>query len=187
MWSTGHTRVALVTILDLLLSFLKNYILLVKVNHKYEVWILVHIISVVSDSVRPHRRQTTRLCCPWDSPGKNTGMGCHFLLQCMKMKSEVIQSCPLLVTPWTAAHQAPPFMWFSRQEYWSGVPLPAPIAFSSTHNCQQNIKSFLGKDKSYTSKTFFFYTQWLLLHLKLPDTSKHSTKLSKPTQKIQQK
>ena len=50
----------------------------------------------MSDSVRPHRRQTTRLPCPWDSPGKNTGVGCHFLLQCMKVKSEseVAQSCP---------------------------------------------------------------------------------------------
>ena len=42
----------------------------------------------MSDSVRPHRRQPTRLPCPWDSPGKNTGVGCHVLLQCMKMKSE---------------------------------------------------------------------------------------------------
>ena len=42
----------------------------------------------MSDSVRPHRRQPTRLPCPWDSPGKNTGVGCHFLLQCMKVKSE---------------------------------------------------------------------------------------------------
>ena len=38
----------------------------------------------LSDSVRPHRQQPTRLLCPWDSPGKNTGVGCHFLLQCMK-------------------------------------------------------------------------------------------------------
>ena len=44
--------------------------------------------SVVSDSVWPHRRQPTRLPRPWDSPGKNTGVGCHFLLQCMKVKSE---------------------------------------------------------------------------------------------------
>ena len=54
-------------------------------------------------------------------------MGRHFLLQCMKVKSEseVAQSCPTLVTPWTAAHQAPPSMGFSRQKYWSGVPLPS--------------------------------------------------------------
>src|SRR5574337_743582 len=73
----------------------------------------------MSDSVRPHRRQPTRLPSPWDSPGKNTGVGCHFLLQCMKVKgeSEVTQSCPTLATPWTAAYQAPPPMGFSRQEY----------------------------------------------------------------------
>ena len=49
----------------------------------------------MSDSVRPHSRQPTRLPGPWDSPGKNTGVGCHFLLQCMKVKreSEVAQSC----------------------------------------------------------------------------------------------
>ena len=70
----------------------------------------------------------TRLPCPWDSPGKNTGVGCHFFLQCMKVKSEseVAQSCQLLATPWTAAYQAPPSMGFSRQEYWSGLPLPSP-------------------------------------------------------------
>ena len=84
--------------------------------------------SVVSNSVQPHRQQPTRLPCPWDSPGKNTGVGCHFLLQCMKLKSEseVLSRVRLLATPWTAAYQAPPFMGFSRQEYWSGVPLPSP-------------------------------------------------------------
>ena len=82
----------------------------------------------MSNSVRPHRGQPTRLPRPWDSPGKNTGVGCHFLLQCMKVKSqsEVAQSCPILATPWTAAYQAPPSMGFSRQKYWSGVPLPSP-------------------------------------------------------------
>ena len=55
----------------------------------------------MSNSVRPHRRQPTRLPCPWDSPGKNTGVGCHFLLQCMKVKSqsEVAQSCLTLCDP----------------------------------------------------------------------------------------
>ena len=59
------------------------------------------VTSVVSDSVRPHRQQPTRLPSPWDSPGKNTGVGCHFLLQCMKVKSEneVTQSCPTLSDP----------------------------------------------------------------------------------------
>ena len=82
----------------------------------------------MSDSVRPHRRQPTRLPCPWDSPGKNTGVGCHFLLQCIKVKSEseVARSCRLFEARWTAAHPAPPSMGFSRQEYWSGLPLPSP-------------------------------------------------------------
>ena len=135
---------------------------------------------------------STRLRHPWDSPGKNTGVGYHFLFQCMKVKSEreVAQSCPTLcdpmdhslpgssvhgifqarvlewgamtlvqmnsgalsesrkvrmlgrishgwadvcssdlvqlcMTPWTAAYQAPPSLGFSRQEYWSGLPLPS--------------------------------------------------------------
>ena len=82
------------------------------------------VTSVVSDSVQSHRRQPTRLPRPWDSPGKNTGMGCHFLLQCMKSKMKSLSCVRLLATPWTAAHQSPPSMGFSRQEYWSGVPLP---------------------------------------------------------------
>ena len=53
----------------------------------------------MSDSVRPYRRLPTRLPHPWDSPGKNTGVGCHFLLQCTKVKSEVTQSCPTLSNP----------------------------------------------------------------------------------------
>ena len=53
------------------------------------------------DSVQPHRQQPTRLPCLWDSPGKNAGVGCHFLLQCMKVKSEseVTQLCPTLRNP----------------------------------------------------------------------------------------
>ena len=71
----------------------------------------------------PIRRQPTRLPRPWDSPGKNTGVGCHFLLQCMKVKSErkSFSRVRPSATPWTAAFQAPPAMRFSRQEYWSGV------------------------------------------------------------------
>ena len=61
------------------------------------------VTSVVSDSVRPHGLQPSRLLCPWDSPGKNTGVGCHFLLQCMKVESEseseVAQSCRTLSDP----------------------------------------------------------------------------------------
>ena len=106
----------------------------------------------MADSVRPHRWQPTRLPHPWDSPGKNTGVGCHFLLQCMKVKSEseVAQLClgtwghcqswGRLATPWAVAHQAPPSMGFSRQEYWSGVPLPSPRQWS-TYSNYINIKN----------------------------------------------
>ena len=78
-------------------------------------------------TVQPHRWQPTRLRCPWDSPGKNTGVGCHFLLQWRKWKVKVksLSRVRLFGTPWTAAYQAPPPMGFSRQEYWSGVPLPS--------------------------------------------------------------
>ena len=59
------------------------------------------VASVVSDSVRSHRQQPTRLPHPWDSPSKNNGVGCHFLLQCMKVKreSEVTLSCLTLSDP----------------------------------------------------------------------------------------
>ena len=67
------------------------------------------VAPVVSDSVRPHRRQPTRLPRPWGSPGKNTGVGCHFLLQCMRVKSEseVAQSCPTLRDPMDRAWDFP--------------------------------------------------------------------------------
>ena len=70
-------------------TFIKFFLLLLLLSHFSRV------------SVRRHRRQPTRLRCPWDSPGKNTGVGCHFLLQCMKVKSEseVTQSCPTLLDP----------------------------------------------------------------------------------------
>ena len=73
----------------------------VKSNPSPSVLLLLLFTSVVSDSVRPHRRQPTRLPRPWDSPCKNTGGGCHFLLQCMKVKreSEVAQSYPTLSNP----------------------------------------------------------------------------------------
>ena len=75
----------------------------------------------MSNSVRPHRWQPTRLPCPWDSPGKNTGVGCHCLRQFVKVKS--LSRVRLLATPRTAAYQAPPSMGFSRQEYWSRLPI----------------------------------------------------------------
>ena len=72
-------------------------------QHGFSLLYLLLLLSCFSrvQPAQPHRRQPTRLCRPWDSPGKNTGMGCHFLLQCMKVKSEseVAQSCPTCSNP----------------------------------------------------------------------------------------
>ena len=69
-----------------------------------------------------------RLPRSWDSPGKNIGVGCHFLLQCMKVKSEseVAQSCPTLSDPMDCRLLGSSSTEFPRQEHWSGVPLPSP-------------------------------------------------------------
>ena len=75
--------------MEICFTLLKICLLLLLLNH------------FMSNSVRPHRRQPTRLPPPWDSPGKNTGVRCHFLLQCMKVKSEseIVQSCLTLHDP----------------------------------------------------------------------------------------
>ena len=68
---------------------------------------------------------------------ENTGVGCHFLLQCMKVKSEseVAQSCPTLSDPMDCSLPGSSVHGFSRQEYWSGVPLPSPIInIANTNN-----------------------------------------------------
>ena len=72
---------------------------LVKPSNSKSQLLLLLLLSRFSQ--RPHRWQPTRLPHPWDSPGKNTGVGCHFLFQCMKVKSEseVAQSCPTLSNP----------------------------------------------------------------------------------------
>ena len=101
---------------------------------------------LLNNSVQPHRQQPTRLPHPWDSPGKNTGVGCHFLLQCVKVKS--LSRVRPSATPWTAAYQAPPSMGFSRQEYWSGAPLPSPATTKPKslplrkirHHCQNGFR-----------------------------------------------
>ena len=94
----------------------------------------------------PHRRQPTRLPRPWDSPGKNTGVGCHFLLQCMKVKSEseVAQSCPTLIDPMDCSPPGSSVHGILRQEPWSGC---------RTILCQS----------LYWSNSWEIYQPWLLL------------------------
>ena len=98
----------------------------------------------MSDSVWPHKRQPTRLPRPWDSPGKNSGVGCHFLLQCMKLKSdsEVAQLCPTHRDTMYCSLQTPPAMGLSRQEYWSGLPLSSPNRMLHSHLKKKEILLF---------------------------------------------
>ena len=101
----------------------------------------------MSDSVRPHRQQPTRVPRPRDSPGKNTRVGCHFLLQCMKgkVKLKSLSHVRFLATPWPAAYQAPPSIGFSRREYWSGLPLPSPsLGWQwANHSCHLSFRMLL--------------------------------------------
>ena len=134
----------------------------------------------MSNSVWPHRRQPNRLPHPWDSPGKNTKTGCHFLLQCMKVKSEskVAQSVQLLVTPWTAAYQAPPSMRFSRQEYWNGVPLPSPYLSTDTdiHSRVFVLKILIKPNLCLSQGSYFWNINYVNEYWK---PSSHSAYLSK--------
>ena len=95
---------------------------------------------VMSNSLWPHGLQPIRLLHPWDFPGKSTGVGCHRLLRYiyikytklyihniqLYMKWSLLSRFWLFVTLWTVAYQAPLFMRFCRQEYWSGLPFPSP-------------------------------------------------------------
>ena len=73
--------------------------------------------------------------------GKNTGVGCHFLVQCMKVKVKSLSRVRLFATPWTAAYQAPPSMGLARQEYWSGVPLPSPVSLTAAAAAAKSLQS----------------------------------------------
>jgi len=150
----------------------------------------------MSDSVQPHRRQPTRLPRPWDSPGKNTGVGCHFLLQCMKVKSEseVPQSCLTLSDPMDYSPPGPPSMGFSRQEYWSGVPLPSPVPLYwciYIYNCYS---FFLDWSFGHYVVSFFvsfhslyfslFYLIWVLLLLICFGLHLHEISFSSPSPSV---
>ena len=95
----------------------------------------------MSDSARPQRWQPTRLPCPWDSPGKNTGVVCHFLLQCMKVKSEseVAQSCPTTTIGNSSVKiisviQSCPTLFNPRDCSMPGFPVPHQVLeFTQTH------------------------------------------------------
>ena len=83
--------------------------------------------SVVSDSVRPHKQQPTRLLCPWDSPGKNTGVGCHFPLQCVHASSvaSVLSDSVLRYGQQPIRLHCPQDS-LGKGTGWSGLPFPSP-------------------------------------------------------------
>ena len=105
----------------------------------------------MSDSVRPHRQQPSRLSCPWDSPGKNTGVGCHFLLQCMKVKSgsEVAQSCLTLRNPMdcSPAGSPVPGIFQARVLEWGAIAFSKKFLYFyfilSTEECVSGITFFI--------------------------------------------
>ena len=98
--------------------------------------------------VRPHRQQPKRLLCPWDSPDKNTGVGCHFLLQCMKVKSEseVAQSC---LTPSDPMDCSPPGssihgIFQARVLEWGAIAFSATDIWGSIILCCRAVQCIVG-------------------------------------------
>ena len=129
------------------------------------------VASVVSDSVWPHRQQPTRLPRPWDSPGKNTGVGCHCLLQCMEVKSEseVTQLCPTLSDPMdcsprgSSVHgifQARVLEWgaiaFSDTMSYS-IAIQGPIIYTKTLNLSENTQGWLERSLKVYMALIFLY------------------------------
>ena len=100
----------------------------------------------MSDSVRPQRWQPTRLPRPWDSPGKNIGVGCHFLLQCMKVESEneVAQSCPTLSDPMDCSLLGSSIQWIfqARVLEWGAIAFSQAAAYTIIYKyCVINVRT----------------------------------------------
>ena len=120
----------------------------------------------MSDSVWPHRRQPTRLPHPWDSPDKNTGVGCHFLLQCRKVKSEseVAQSCLTLSDPMDCSLPGSSVhgIFQARVLEW------AAMAFSEERTLGPG--NYEGREKYKKLTRGFLVAQWLRVHLLMQET-----------------
>ena len=116
------------------------------------------VTSVVSDSVRPQRRQPTRLPIPGILQARTLEC-CHLPLPLHESEKWKWNRCRvwLLATPWMAAFQAPPSMGFSRQEYWSGAPVPSPVQLKSTARSRQGrlplcLGKFMGGKHNRTNR-----------------------------------
>ena len=120
-----------------LLSSLYIYFSLPYEDLTWETSILLLLLLLSRFSrVRPHRRQPTRLPHPWDFPGKNTGVGCHFLLQCMRVKneSEVAQLCQSLSDPVDCSPPGSPIHGIFQVRVLEWVPLPSPNKHTNVPN-----------------------------------------------------
>ena len=136
----------------------------------------------MSNSVRPHRQQPTRLCRPWDSPGKNTGVGCHCLLQCMKVKSEseVAQSCLTLNDPMDCSPPGSSIhgTFQARVLEWGA------IAFSRKYDTRDLLsKTYMEVDSDLMMHPNSFY-RWLVKKQAWCIVSFHYTKISSTFSRI---
>ena len=113
------------------------------------------------DSVRPHRWQPTRLPRPWDSPGKNTGVGCHFLLQCIKVKSEseVTQSCPTLSDPMECSPPGSSIhgIFQARVLEWGAIAF-SDMLLTAAQICMVGEEKVRGKSRGIISQKLSFYS-----------------------------
>ena len=130
------------------------HMLMSSVYKMYCMSVSIYINSAAAKShrscptVQPHRRQPTRLPRPWDSPGKNTVVGCHFLLQCMKVKSEseVAQLCPTLSNPMDCSPPGSSVHGIFQARGLEWVPLPSPQYCLIWHKTLQMLYMLLTLD-----------------------------------------
>ena len=129
----------------------------------------------MSNSVQPHRRQPNRPPRTWDSPGKNTGVGCHFLLQCMKVKSEseVAQSCPTLSEPMDCSLSGFSMHGILQARVLEWGTIAFSDLFNSSHHLQLSMRALLKKQLLLLLSRFS--------HVRLcatPQTAAHQASLS---------
>ena len=141
--------------------------------------------SVVSDSVQPHRRQPTRVPVPGILQARTLEWVAISFSNAWKWKVKVtsLSRVWLLATPWTAAYHAPPSMGFSRQEYWSGVPLPSMLRVCFTHHCINCLSCCLEHNWEPIYNCGYFLNQFMLVTEAYPQ-SKISTKKCDECQQV---
>ena len=123
----------------------------------------------MSDSGQPHRRQPIRLPRPWDSPGKNTGVGCHFLLQCIKVKSEseVVQLCPTLCDPMDCSLPGSSAHWIfqARVLEWGAIAFSTKLPLDIARCSLRGKITSSWKSLNYIKKQFFIKSVYLCRYI----------------------